>query len=49
MMACVAPVVVKLTGVTTLRISTPTGNCYPNYFMLVPASGHQRFGGAVGQ
>ena len=35
----VAPVVVKLGGVSTLRISTPTGHCYPNYFMLVPASG----------
>ena len=35
----VAPVVVKLGGTNTLRISTATGNCYPNYFMLVPASG----------
>ena len=35
----VAPVVVKLGGANTLRISTITGNCYPNYFMLVPASG----------
>jgi hypothetical protein len=35
----VAPVVVKLGGTNTLRISTTTGNCYPNYFMLVPASG----------
>jgi hypothetical protein len=35
----VAPVVVKLGGVSTLHISTPTGLCYPNYFMLVPASG----------
>jgi hypothetical protein len=35
----VAPVVVSLTGVETLRITTPTGDCYPNYFMLVPASG----------
>ena len=35
----VAPVVVKLGGVSTLRITTPTGLCYPNYFMLVPASG----------
>jgi hypothetical protein len=33
----VAPVVVKLNGTTTLRITT-TGNCNPNYFMLVPAS-----------
>jgi hypothetical protein len=29
---------VKITGVTTLQLSTPTGDCYPNYFMLVPAS-----------
>jgi hypothetical protein len=35
----VAPVAVKLGGTNTLRITTPTGNCYPNYFMLVPASG----------
>jgi hypothetical protein len=35
----VAPVIVKLGGVSTLRITTPTGLCYPNYFMLVPASG----------
>ncbi len=35
----VAPVVVKLNGVSTLRISTTTGDCYPSYFMLVPASG----------
>jgi len=35
----VAPVVVKLGGVSTLRLSTTTGDCYPNYFMLVPASG----------
>jgi hypothetical protein len=34
----VAPVVVKLNGVTTLRLTT-AGNCNPNYFMLVPASG----------
>jgi hypothetical protein len=27
-----------LAGVTTLRTST-TGNCNPNYFMLVPVSG----------
>jgi len=33
-----APVVVKLNGLSTLRIST-TGNNNPNYFMLVPASG----------
>jgi hypothetical protein len=35
----VAPVVVKLGGTNTLRISTTTGNCYPNFFMLVSASG----------
>jgi hypothetical protein len=35
----VAPVVVSLNGLETLRITTPTGDCYPNYFMLVPASG----------
>ena len=35
----VAPVVLKLGGVSTLQITTPTGDCYPNYFMLVPASG----------
>jgi hypothetical protein len=35
----VAPAVLKLGGVSTLRITTPTGLCYPNYFMLVPASG----------
>ena len=35
----VAPVAVNLGGVSTLRVSTPTGLCYPNYFMLVPASG----------
>lgn len=35
----VAPVVVKLGGTNTLRISTTTGDCYPNYFMLVSASG----------
>jgi hypothetical protein len=34
-----APVVVNLNGVETLRITTTTGDCYPNYFMLVPASG----------
>ncbi len=33
-----APVVLKLNGVATLRITTG-GNCNPNYFMLVPASG----------
>ena len=35
----VAPVVVNVGGTNTLRISTTTGNCYPNYFMLVPATG----------
>lgn len=35
----VAPVAVKLGGISTLRVTTPTGNCYPNYFMLVPVSG----------
>jgi hypothetical protein len=35
----VAPVIVTLGGTNTLRISTTTGLCYPNYFMLVPASG----------
>ena len=34
----VAPVIVKLGGVSTLQVGTPTGNCFPNYFMLVPAS-----------
>ena len=36
--ALAAPAVVKLDGVTTLRLTTG-GNCNPNYFMLVPASG----------
>jgi hypothetical protein len=35
----VAPIAVQLSGQGTLRVSTTTGNCYPNYFMLVPASG----------
>ena len=35
----VAPVTVDITsGTNTFQILTPTGNCYPNYFMLVPAS-----------
>jgi len=34
-----APVAVRLGCTNTLRITTPTGLCYPNYFMLVPASG----------
>jgi hypothetical protein len=29
--------VVTLTGVPTLQLGTPTGDCYPNYFMLVSA------------
>ena len=33
-----APTIVSLGGVSTLRIAT-TGNCNPNYFMLVPVSG----------
>jgi hypothetical protein len=33
-----APAVVKLNGLTTLRLTTD-GNCNPNYFMFVPASG----------
>ena len=33
-----APAVVKLDGVTTLRLSTD-GNCNPNYIMFVPTSG----------
>ena len=34
-----APVTVNLGGVSTLRVSTSTGDCYPNFFMLVPATG----------
>jgi hypothetical protein len=34
-----APVVVSLSGLETLRITTTTGDCYPNYFMLVPTAG----------
>jgi hypothetical protein len=34
-----APAVVRLNGLETLRITTTTGDCYPNYLMLVPASG----------
>jgi hypothetical protein len=33
-----APAVVKLDGLTTLRLTTD-GNCNPNFFMLVPAAG----------
>ncbi len=35
----VAPVVMNLGGLATLQLTTTTGDCYPNYFMLVPASG----------
>src|SRR5262249_11886328 len=35
----VAPVSVTLKGTSTLRITTTTGDCFPSYFMLVPASG----------
>lgn len=35
----VAPVLVNLGGIHTVRLSTTTGDCYPNYFMFVPASG----------
>lgn len=34
----VAPVAIKLNGLSTLRITTD-GFCNPNYFMLVPANG----------
>jgi hypothetical protein len=34
-----SPIVVSLNGLETLRITTPTGDCYPNYFMLVPTTG----------
>jgi len=33
-----APALVKLSGITTLRLTT-SGNCNPNYLMLVPAIG----------
>jgi len=33
-----SPAVVKLNGLTTLRLATD-GNCNPNFFMLVPAGG----------
>jgi len=33
-----APVTVKISGVTTFQVMTPTGDCYPNYYMLVPTS-----------
>jgi|GEM_PF-1069972 len=34
-----APFAISLGGMETLRLTTPTGDCYPNYFMLVPAAG----------
>lgn len=34
----VAPAVISLSGVPTLQVGTPTGNVYPNYFMLVSAA-----------
>jgi len=34
-----APLAVSLGGVETLRLTTTTGDCYPNYFMLVPTTG----------
>jgi hypothetical protein len=34
-----APAIVRLGGIETLRLTTTTGDCYPNYFMLVPAIG----------
>ncbi len=35
----VAPITVDITGPTnTFKVLTPTGDCYPNFFMLVPAS-----------
>jgi hypothetical protein len=33
----VAPAVVQLAGLATLRLSTSTGNCHPSFFMLIPA------------
>ncbi len=44
-----APLVVRLNGLETLRITTTTGDCYPNYLMLVPASGIRVIGGQVGR
>lgn len=44
-----APVAVNVGGLNTLRVSTPTGNCYPNYFMLVPASGLQLSAASAGR
>jgi hypothetical protein len=34
----VAAVTVNVPGTSTFQLLTPTGDCYPNYFMLVPAS-----------
>lgn len=34
-----APAAIDLGGETTLRVTTPSGNCHPSYFMLVPAPG----------
>jgi hypothetical protein len=34
-----APALVNLKGLATLRLSTSTGNCHPNYLMFVPAVG----------
>jgi hypothetical protein len=34
----VAPVTVNITKPTTFQVLTPTGDCYPNYFMLAPAA-----------
>jgi hypothetical protein len=46
----IAPVVLNLNGLATLRLTTG-GNCNPNFFMLVPASGlalsAQRVGGST--
>ncbi len=42
-----APTIVSLDGLSTLRITT-TGNCNPNYIMLVPTSGFNVSGQASG-
>jgi hypothetical protein len=34
----VAAVTVNVPGTSTFQLLTPTGDCYPNYFMLVPAA-----------
>ncbi len=44
----VEPAAVNLGGTNTLRVTTPTGNCYPNYFMLVPAAGIQLSAASAG-